>query len=138
MGWSGWWGGLVGGVGFGGGGAAWQTGAMTIIETPANPASTDPETREVEAAIDALLAAHDPKTTDNIEFRGARYDAGLAWVHFPKGSGGRELRPELNRLVDKRLRAAGAMPTDPVTFFMALAGPTIATRCPRDTSKLRS
>jgi alkylation response protein AidB-like acyl-CoA dehydrogenase len=37
------------------------------------------------------------------------------------------VRPELNRLVERRLRAAGAKPTDPRTFFMALAGPTIAT-----------
>ena len=98
---------------------------MTITETPA--ASTDPETREVEAAIDALLAAHDPTTTDNVEFRGARYDAGLAWVHFPKGFGGLGVRPELNRLVERRLREAGAKPTEPATFFMALAGPTIVT-----------
>ena len=98
---------------------------MTITETPA--ASTDPQTREVEAAIDALLAAHDPTTTDNVEFRGARYDAGLAWVHFPKGYGGLDLRPELNRLVERRLREAGAKPTEPSTFFMALAGPTIVT-----------
>ncbi len=49
---------------------------------------TDPETREVDEAIDALLAAHDPTTTDNVAFRGARYDAGLAWVHFPEGFGG--------------------------------------------------
>ena len=103
---------------------------MTITETPA--ASTDPQTREVEAAIDALLAAHDPKTTDNVEFRGARYDAGLAWVHFPKGYGGLDLRPELNRLVERRLREAGAKPTEPSTFFMALAGPTIVTHGSED------
>ena len=41
---------------------------------------------------------------------GARYDAGLAWVHFPKGFGGLGLRPELNRMVEQRLRAAGATP----------------------------
>lgn len=87
----------------------------------------DPQTAAVEAALDALLAAHDPKTTDNVVFRGARYDAGLAWVHFPVGSGGLGVRPELNKIVDRRLRAAGAAPQDPTTFFMALAGPTIVT-----------
>ncbi len=102
---------------------AWQNRAMTITETR----TTDPETLEVEAAIDALLAAHDPSTTDNIEFRGARYDAGLAWVHFPKRFGGLGVRPELNKLVETRLRQAGAKPTEPLTFFMALAGPTIVT-----------
>ena len=81
----------------------------------------------VDAAIDELLADHDPATMSYIEFRGARYDAGLAWLHFPEGFGGMGLKPELNRHVEKRLRTAGAQPTDPSTFFMALAGPTIVT-----------
>ena len=41
----------------------------------------------IDGAIDELLAAHDPSTTPHLEFRGARYDAGLAWVHFPMGFG---------------------------------------------------
>ena len=82
---------------------------------------------QVEAALDALLAANDPTTMSDIEFRGARYDAGLAWVHFPVGFGGLGLRPDLNKVVEKRVREAGAAPTDPTTFFMALAGPTIVT-----------
>ena len=81
----------------------------------------------VDTAIDALLAEHDPSSEDYFEFRGHRYDAGLAWVHFPEGCGGMGLKPELNRHVEKRLRAAGAAPTDPSTFFMNLAGPTIVT-----------
>ena len=84
-------------------------------------------TARVEAAIEQLLATHDPKTMDNVTFRGYRYDAGLAWVHFPVGFGGLGVRPDLNRLVEKRLREAGAQPQDPATFFIALAGPTIVT-----------
>jgi alkylation response protein AidB-like acyl-CoA dehydrogenase len=99
-----------------------------MTATEAQPAVTaDPETQRVSEAIDALLAQHDPKTSDNVVFRGARYDAGLAWVHFAEGSGGLGVRPELNQLVERRLREAGSMATDPSTFFMALAGPTIAT-----------
>jgi len=82
---------------------------------------------QVEAALDDLLAANDPTTVSDIEFRGARYDAGLAWVHFPVGFGGLGLRPDLNKVVEQRVREAGAAPTDPTTFFMALAGPTIVT-----------
>lgn len=37
------------------------------------------------------------------------------------------MRPDLNRRVEERLRAAGAAPQDPATFFIALAGPTIVT-----------
>ncbi len=83
--------------------------------------------QQVDDAIDDLLAAHDPTTTPDVEFRGARYDAGLAWVHFPVGFGGLGLRPELNRHIEKRLRDAGASPADPTSFFMHLAGPTIVT-----------
>jgi alkylation response protein AidB-like acyl-CoA dehydrogenase len=100
---------------------------MTTLETRSDATSTDPETRQVTEAIDALLAANDPTAMDNVAFRGARYDAGLAWVHFPKGYGGLGVRPELNKLVETRMKEAGAKPTEPVTFFMALAGPTIVT-----------
>ena len=89
--------------------------------------TTTPPLQQVDVAIEAVLAAHDPATTSDIELRGARYDAGLAWVHFPVGFGGLGLRPDLNRHIDKRFRDAGAAPADPTTFFMALAGPTIVT-----------
>ena len=88
---------------------------------------SDSETQRVEQAVAELLATHDPKSTENFKFRGARYDAGLAWVHFPLGFGGLGVRPELNRLVERAMIKAGAAPGDPTTFFMALAGPTIVT-----------
>jgi len=89
--------------------------------------ATDPQLARVETALDALLADVDPKKVDNVTFRGARFDHGLAWVHFPEGHGGLGVRPELNRVVEERLRKAGAQPQDPSTFFIALAGPTIVT-----------
>ncbi len=88
---------------------------------------SDAQLQQVNDALDALLAAHDPKSVEDVAFRSARFDAGLGWVHFPKGFGGLGLRPELNGVVEKRLHAAGARPQDPSTFFMALAGPTIVT-----------
>jgi alkylation response protein AidB-like acyl-CoA dehydrogenase len=89
----------------------------------------------VDQAIDALLAACDPTKVDDITFRGARFDAGLAWVHFPKGHGGLGLRPELNRRIEERLRQAGAKAQNPASFFMALAGPTIVTHGSEDVKK---
>ena len=83
--------------------------------------------QQVDAAIDAVLASHDPAATADIDLRRARYDAGLAWVHFPVGFGGLGMRPDLNRHIDRCFREAGAAATDPTTFFMALAGPTIVT-----------
>jgi alkylation response protein AidB-like acyl-CoA dehydrogenase len=82
----------------------------------------------VDALIDDLLTTHDPKTTKVEEFRGAQYDRGLAWVHFPEGSGGLGLSPTRQRHVDSRLRAAGARAPHGTLFFgLSLAGPTVAT-----------
>ncbi|HKX76311.1 MAG TPA: acyl-CoA dehydrogenase family protein [Acidimicrobiia bacterium] len=46
--------------------------------------------------------------TPEVEFWGAQFDAGLAWVHFPPGAGGLGLTPGLQRRVNERLRTAGA------------------------------
>ena len=93
---------------------------------------TDTDLARVEAAIDRLLAEHPPTGCSDRDFRGHRYDAGLAWVHFPEGFGGLGARPELNRLVEERCRKAGAAAQDPSSFFMALAGPTIVTHATDD------
>ncbi len=96
---------------------------MTVTEP-----TTDPETRRVEDGIDALLAEADPSAMSTVEFRGAQYDAGLAWVHFPEGWGGLGSRPELQRLVEQRLRDAGAKQISERLFFaVSLAGPTVVT-----------
>ena len=87
----------------------------------------DQDLARVTAALDSLLDQHPPTRCTDFEFRGHRYDAGLAWVHFPEGFGGLGARPDLNRIVDERCRKAGAKAGDPSTFFMALAGPTIVT-----------
>ena len=80
---------------------------------------------QVDEAIDALLAAHDPTTMSTEEFRGYQFDAGLGFVHFPKGSGGLGLAPRLQRHIEKRLVDAGRAPEEPTLFFRYLAGPTI-------------
>jgi alkylation response protein AidB-like acyl-CoA dehydrogenase len=82
----------------------------------------------IDALVDDLLAEHDPRAEDQTAFRGAQYDRGLAWVHFPEGAGGLALPPSLQRHVDKRLRTAGAPPPHGTLFFgLSLAGPTVAT-----------
>jgi alkylation response protein AidB-like acyl-CoA dehydrogenase len=88
---------------------------------------SDAETELVEKAVSELLADHDPAQESNVELRGHQFDRGLAWVHFPVGFGGLGVRPELQRLVESRLRAAGASGPDPASFFLSLAGPTIVT-----------
>ena len=55
----------------------------------------DTDLERVDALIDELLASHDPRTTELVEFRGAQYDLGLAWVQFPDGFGGLGLEPRI-------------------------------------------
>ncbi|GJM38305.1 MAG: acyl-CoA dehydrogenase [Acidimicrobiales bacterium] len=88
---------------------------------------SDAELDQANAALDALLAEHDPTAEGYEEFRGHQYDHGLAWVQYPKGKGGLGIRPQLQREVNRRLAEAGAKPMDPSMFFIALAGPTILT-----------
>ncbi len=90
-------------------------------------AAVDAPAARVDAACDQLLEQHDPRTVDAPAFRGARFDAGLAWVHFPVGHGGLGVAPNLQQRVERRLRAAGAPAADPTAFFQSLAGPTIVT-----------
>jgi alkylation response protein AidB-like acyl-CoA dehydrogenase len=101
--------------------------ADTALSSPHIDTSHDPDRARVDEALERLLASCDPRSVDDRTFRGARYDHGLAWVHFPSGFGGLGVRPDLNRLVEERVRAAGAKAQDPSTFFIALAGPTIVT-----------
>ena len=85
------------------------------------------EQNTIDQAVESFLAEHDVANMDPQEYRGLRYDAGLAWVHFPKGFGGHGVRPSLQREVERRFRDEGAPANDPSTFFMFLAGPTIVT-----------
>jgi alkylation response protein AidB-like acyl-CoA dehydrogenase len=87
---------------------------------------------ELDAAIDALLAEHDPTTMSTIEFRGHQYDCGLGVVYFPKGHGGLGLAPSFQRHVEKRVVDAGRAPENPSSFFRHLAGPTILTHGSED------
>ena len=55
---------------------------------------SDTQLDQVTAAIDVLLSECDPRTMDDREFRGHRYDAGLAWVHCFEGYTALGIRPD--------------------------------------------
>jgi alkylation response protein AidB-like acyl-CoA dehydrogenase len=85
-------------------------------------------------ALDAVIAErlerliHDRPlpTTDPVTFHGARFDAGLAWVHYPEGCGGLGADPDQQGLVERRLAEVGApspFATNPIGIGMV--GPTI-------------
>ncbi|MGW7102806.1 acyl-CoA dehydrogenase family protein [Streptomyces sp. NPDC054838] len=74
-----------------------------------------------------LLAGHPPATTPRAEFLRARFDAGLAWVHYPEGLGGLGAPRSLQAVVDAGLEAAGAPDNDPrrIGIGLGMAAPTI-------------
>ncbi|MFE5705416.1 acyl-CoA dehydrogenase family protein [Rhodococcus koreensis] len=85
--------------------------------------------RDLTARVSALLAEHDPTTTGPQEFLGARFDAGLAWVHFPEGHGGLGLSQNYQAQVNTQLVDAAA--PEPALrrngIGLGMAAPTIAT-----------
>ncbi|KOG66369.1 acyl-CoA dehydrogenase [Streptomyces griseoflavus] len=74
-----------------------------------------------------LLATHPPAGTAPLDFLRARFDAGLAWVHFPRGLGGLDAPRALQAVVDAELEAAGAPDNDPrrIGIGLGMAAPTI-------------
>jgi len=77
--------------------------------------------------VKAFLAEHDPAETPKQDFNNARFDAGLAWVHYPEGLGGLGLSRTLQAVVDAEFAAAGAPTNDPERngIGLGMAAPTI-------------
>jgi alkylation response protein AidB-like acyl-CoA dehydrogenase len=77
--------------------------------------------------VRAFLAEHDPAETPKQDFNNARFDAGLAWVHYPEGLGGLGLSRTLQSVVDAEFAAAGAPTNDPERngIGLGMAAPTI-------------
>ncbi|GAA2812532.1 acyl-CoA dehydrogenase [Kitasatospora paracochleata] len=85
------------------------------------------EQTDVRERVARLLAEHDPARTDRLAFLRARFDAGLAWVHFPVGLGGLAAPRAHQVLVDEELAAAGAPDNDPrrIGIGLGMAAPTV-------------
>ncbi len=84
---------------------------------------------DLNARVRTLLDEHDPVRSDPHDFLAARFDAGLAWVHFPTGSGGLDLPRNFQSQVEDELTAAGAPPGGGGArngIGMGMAAPTIA------------
>jgi alkylation response protein AidB-like acyl-CoA dehydrogenase len=82
---------------------------------------------DIRLRVAALLAEHDPATTDRLDFLRARFDAGLAWVHFPVGLGGLDAPRTLQAVADAELNQAGAPTNEPrrIGIGLGMAAPTI-------------
>ncbi|MET9026488.1 acyl-CoA dehydrogenase family protein [Nocardia sp. NPDC004168] len=82
---------------------------------------------DLRRGVEAVLEKHDPATTDAVTFHRARFDAGLAWVHFPIGLGGRAVDRELQPFVDALFEQAGSPDNNAAIngIGLGMAAPTI-------------
>ncbi|GAA2403293.1 acyl-CoA dehydrogenase family protein [Actinomadura vinacea] len=89
--------------------------------------STAPDAGDLDRRVREFLAGHDPAAAEPLEFLRARFDAGLAWVHYPEGLGGLGAPRELQPAVDAAFAAAGAPRNDPERngIGLGMAAPTI-------------
>ena len=83
---------------------------------------------DVMQATKQLLADFPPESTQPVDFWGAQFDAGLAWVQNPVGRGGLGASPKLQEMIDMALIEARA----PVNFGLnpigvGMAAPTVLT-----------
>jgi alkylation response protein AidB-like acyl-CoA dehydrogenase len=93
---------------------------------------------DVRQLVEAFLAEHDPAAEEPLEFLRARFDAGLAWVAYPEGLGGRGLPPALQPEVDRLFEEAGAPSNRPGrnAIGLGMGAPTILA-CGTDEQKKR-
>ncbi|MER7791224.1 acyl-CoA dehydrogenase family protein [Streptomyces sp. NPDC097640] len=82
---------------------------------------------ELRDRVRRLLAERPVATTGRLDFLRARFDAGLAWVHYPVGLGGLGAPRALQAVVDADLDAAGAPDNNPrrIGIGLGMAAPTI-------------
>ena len=82
---------------------------------------------ELRERVRQFLAANDPADTERLEFLRTRFDAGLAWVHFPAGLGGLGLPRPMQQVVDEEFGSAGAPDNQPgrIGIGLGMAAPTI-------------
>ena len=82
---------------------------------------------DLRGQVSDFLAAHAPAAAGRLDFLRARFDAGLAWVHYPEGLGGQGLPRGLQQVVDAEFAAAGAPTNNPERngIGLGMAAPTI-------------
>ena len=82
---------------------------------------------DLRAAVRAFCAEHDPAATPRAAFLSARFDAGLAAVHYPVGHGGRGLPRALQSVAEEEFARAGAVRPDDRrnVIGLGMAAPTI-------------
>ncbi|GAA3507753.1 acyl-CoA dehydrogenase [Actinomadura keratinilytica] len=89
--------------------------------------SAPPDADDLRERVRSFLSDHDPSGMERLAFLRARFDAGLAWVHYPPGLGGLGAPRALQPVVDAEFAAAGAPRNDPERngIGLGMAAPTI-------------
>ncbi len=108
-------------------GARSSTHDDVLTENARRDAATGDDEQRVADLLDDLLTRFPPATTPQVEFLGAQFDLGLAWVHFAPGDGGLGVSPKFQTTVNARIAAAGG----PMGYFVnplgyGMCGPTVA------------
>ena len=82
---------------------------------------------DIRDRVREFLAATDPVSLPRLDFLRARFDAGLAWVHYPPGLGGLGAARALQAVADSEFAAAGAPDNSPAknVIGLGMAAPTI-------------
>jgi len=82
---------------------------------------------DLRARVRAFCQPRDPASAGRAAFLSARFDAGLAAVHYPVGHGGRGLPRALQRVADEEFARAGAPRLDERrnVIGLGMAAPTI-------------
>jgi alkylation response protein AidB-like acyl-CoA dehydrogenase len=82
---------------------------------------------DVRGRVRTFCAEHDPAVTQRAAFLSARFDAGLAAVHYPVGHGGLGLPRSLQPAADEEFARAGAPKLDERrnVIGLGMAAPTI-------------
>jgi alkylation response protein AidB-like acyl-CoA dehydrogenase len=98
-----------------------------VLSVPPGPGGQAGPASELRERVRDFLSGHDPRALPRLEFLRARFDAGLAWVHYPPGLGGLGLPRFLQAVVDAEFAAAGAPDNEPgrIGIGLGMAAPTI-------------
>lgn len=93
---------------------------------------------DLRARVRRLIDEVHPDRVDQFTFRGAQYDHGLAWVHFPEGLGGLGLNPKQQFVVIDELRKHANTVYDDLAINpigIGMGAPTVLTYADDETKR---
>src|SRR5262245_23965405 len=100
--------------------------SVTVASTEVVSVQGEDAGDDIVKVVDEFVDSMDWQQMSREAFLGARFDAGLAWVSFPDGCGGRGWNRRLQRDVERRFKEHGTpSPTDYSPIGFGSIGPTV-------------